>query len=525
MTPALAPPTSTARASRYATLLKLASGGMASVWVGTVRGGLGFRQIVAIKKPHPHLLEEADYRAELLAEAALASSIRHANVVDVRDVEVVGDDVSLVMDYIEGASLAELLTRSQSGGAKLLPAVAVRICLDALAGLHAAHELTDDRGHTVGLVHRDVSPQNILVGIDGLARVVDFGVAKFHKKDHSTTQGQLKGKIAYMAPEYLRNEPIDRRLDVFAMGVVLWEALTARRLFRGSHDVDTMQKVLHYEAPPVSELVPEARFLEPVIEAALAKDRSKRFQSAAAMAAALESSAHEARLLASPRDVAAFVLQSYGADLAERREKIREKMVNEPSVASLFEGARVAPVDLGPMSQSPPTVKEPARAPASAAPDLAATFREDGPAELVPKSEPLVFPATGTVQGPAASFVPAPAASELSLSSYDAASIPRPNSARRVLGGLSLVGVVLVGAAAAVLVSARSPGPSLAVPSASASSSPPSVSAPPVPAFPPSSPAPSTASAPKSSATPLQKPPAPKPTTKPSGPPPNPYAH
>ena len=265
MTPALAPPTSTARASRYATLLKLASGGMASVWVGTVRGGLGFRQIVAIKKPHPHLLEEADYRAELLAEAALASSIRHANVVDVRDVEVVGDDVSLVMDYIDGASLAELLTRSQSGGAKLQPAVVVRICLDALAGLHAAHELTDDRGSTVGLVHRDVSPQNILVGIDGLARVVDFGVAKFHKKDHSTTQGQLKGKIAYMAPEYLRNEPIDRRLDVFAMGVVLWEALTARRLFRGSHDVDTMQKVLHYEAPPVSELVPEARFLEPVL--------------------------------------------------------------------------------------------------------------------------------------------------------------------------------------------------------------------------------------------------------------------
>ncbi len=529
MTPALAPPTSTARASRYATLLKLASGGMASVWVGTVRGGLGFRQIVAIKKPHPHLLEEADYRAELLAEAALASSIRHANVVDVRDVEVVGDDVSLVMDYIEGASLAELLTRSQAGGAKLLPAVAVRICLDALAGLHAAHELTDDRGSTVGLVHRDVSPQNILVGIDGLARVVDFGVAKFHKKDHSTTQGQLKGKIAYMAPEYLRNEPIDRRLDVFAMGVVLWEALTARRLFRGSHDVDTMQKVLNYEAPPVSELVPEARFLEPVIEAALAKDRSRRFQSAAAMAAALESSAHEARLLASPRDVAAFVLQSYGADLAERREKIREKMVNEPSVASLFEGARVAPVDLGPDlrvgSQSPPTVKEPARAPASAGPDLAATFREDGPAELVPKSEPLLFPATGTIQGPAASFVPAPAASELSLSSYDAASIPRPNSARRVLGGLSLVGVVLVGAAAAVLVSARSTGPSLAVPSASALSSPLSVSAPLVPAFPPSSPGPSTTSVPKSSATVLQKPPASKPTAKPSGPPPNPYAH
>jgi eukaryotic-like serine/threonine-protein kinase len=522
MTPALAPPTS-ARTSRYATLLKLASGGMASVWVGTVRGGLGFRQIVAIKKPHPHLLEEADYRAELLAEAALASSIRHANVVDVRDVEVVGDDVSLVMDYIEGASLAELLTRSQSGGAKLLPAVAVRICLDALAGLHAAHELIDDRGRTVGLVHRDVSPQNILVGIDGLARVVDFGVAKFHKKDHSTTQGQLKGKIAYMAPEYLRNEPIDRRLDVFAMGVVLWEALTARRLFRGSHDVDTMQKVLHYEAPPVSELVPEARFLEPVIEAALAKDHSRRFQSAAAMAAALESSAREARLLASPRDVAAFVLQSYGADLAERRERIREKMVNEPSVASLFEGAKVALVDLGPMSLSPPTVKEPTRAPASGGPDLAATFREDGPAELAPNSAPLAFPATGALQGPAAAFVPAPAASELSLSAYDAASIPRPNSARWVVGGLSLAAFVLVVVVVA-LFSTRSSGPTIANPSAALPTPPVSAAQLVLPAVVPvSSTVPSTTTAPKASAVAPQK--AAKPPPKPSGPPPNPYAH
>ncbi|MBK6461822.1 MAG: protein kinase [Myxococcales bacterium] len=168
--------------SRYATLLKLASGGMATVWIGTARGGMGFRQLVAIKKPHPHLLDRAELRAELLAEAALASSIRHVNVVDVRDVEVCDGAISLVMDYIEGASLSELLTSSLNGGPRITPAVAVRIALDALAGLHAAHELVDDRGKVVGLVHRDVSPQNILVGLDGVARVVDFGVAKFEKK-------------------------------------------------------------------------------------------------------------------------------------------------------------------------------------------------------------------------------------------------------------------------------------------------------------------------------------------------------
>jgi serine/threonine-protein kinase len=342
MTPAAAPPPS--RPSRYATLLKLASGGMASVWVGTVRGGLGFRQLVAIKKPHPHLVETAEHRAELLAEAALASSIHHANVVDVRDVEVVGDEVSLVMDYVEGASLSEILGRLQSKGGRLPPGCALRICLDALAGLHAAHELHDDRGRPVGLVHRDVSPQNVLVGTDGIARVVDFGVAKFRKKDHSTTTGQLKGKIAYMSPEYLRNEAIDRRLDVFAMGVVLWESLTGRRLFRGAHDADTLQNVLGLKPGKVAELVPEAAAIDAVLEGALAKDPSQRFASAAAMSAALESAARSAGIVGSPRDVSAVVLGLFGDELAQRRETIREKLVNEPSVASLFEGARLTPV-------------------------------------------------------------------------------------------------------------------------------------------------------------------------------------
>ncbi len=321
---------------RYETILKLASGGMATVYVGTVRGALGFRQLVAIKKPHPHLVGNADFRRELLAEAQLASMIHHANVVDVRDVELDKDNISLVMDYIEGASLGELLVAASKGIAALPPAVAVRIVLDACAGLHAAHELTDDKGRFIGLVHRDVSPQNILVGTDGVARVTDFGIAKIARRQANTEEGQLKGTLAYMAPEYLQGETIDRRFDVFGMGVVLWEAITGKRLFRGDHEAVTLQRVLSYHAPAVSSLVPQATpALDHVVAAAVEKKREDRFQTAAAMGAALETAAREAGLVASHTDVAALVRAAVGADLDERRTLIRARMAMEPAIASV----------------------------------------------------------------------------------------------------------------------------------------------------------------------------------------------
>lgn len=345
--------------SRYATLLKLASGGMATVWIGTVRGGMGFRQLVAIKKPHPHLLEQPEVRAELLAEAALASSIRHVNVVDVRDVEVRDGEISLIMDYIEGGSVSELLTSSLNGGPRVTPALAVRIMLDALAGLHAAHELVDERGRFVGLVHRDISPQNILVGLDGVARVVDFGVAKFDKKGDMTRDGQLKGKLPYMAPEYLRNEPFDRRADLFALGVVLWETLVAQRLFRGSHDADTLQKVLSTAPPAVSRMIPEAAALDPILARALAKDPAQRYPTAAAMALDLETTAIAAGLVATPRELSEFVRASVGEALEERRARLREKTADAPSVASLFEGVRAVELGVPPTQMAPAPSTQP----------------------------------------------------------------------------------------------------------------------------------------------------------------------
>jgi serine/threonine-protein kinase len=399
---------------RYETILKLASGGMATVYVGTVRGALGFRQLVAIKKPHPNLVGNAESRRELLAEAQLASMIHHANVVDVRDVEVDNDSISLVMDYIEGASLGELLVAASKGIAPLSPAVAVRIILDACAGLHAAHELHDDKGRFIGLVHRDVSPQNILVGTDGVARVTDFGIAKIARRQANTEEGHLKGKLAYMAPEYLRGESIDRRFDVFGMGVVLWEALTGKRLFRGDHEAETLQRVLAYDAPAVSSLVPQSTpSLDHVVAAAVAKNRDDRFQTAAALGAALETAARDAGLLASHTDVAALVRAAVGPDLEERRTLVRARMSMEPAIASVgpvtpnpgIDGA--SPID----SIAAPTTEPAPTAPAPTMPLAGSltqpltspmpTVKEQGGATLLSSSgqspAPAVHPAARTL--------------------------------------------------------------------------------------------------------------------------------
>ncbi|MBS2013917.1 MAG: serine/threonine protein kinase [Deltaproteobacteria bacterium] len=321
---------------RYDTILQLASGGMATVWVGTVRGALGFRQLVAIKKPHPYVLATESFRAELMAEAKLASMIHHANVVDVRDVETDGDSISLVMDYIEGASLGDLIVAATRSGTRLSPRVVVRIVLDALAGLHAAHELVDERGHAVGLVHRDISPQNILVGSDGIGRVADFGVAKISRDGmQSTSDGTLKGKLAYMAPEYLRRESIDRRIDLFAMGTVLWEALAGKRCFRAENEAETLINLLVLAPAPIASYVPEAAPIDPVVSRALAKGRDDRFATAAEMAAALEEQAREAGLLGGHAEVAAAVKALAGRAIEERRALLRAKLRSEPLVTAV----------------------------------------------------------------------------------------------------------------------------------------------------------------------------------------------
>ena len=325
-----------ASSSRYERLVKIASGGMASVYVGRLRGALGFQQLVAIKRPHTHLLNGTDLKAALLAEARVASRIRHANVVGVRDVETEDDSLLLVMDYVEGASLHELLYRDRTADRGTAIRAGLRVIRDLCAGLQAVHDLTDDDDRPLGLVHRDVSPQNVLVGIDGVARLADFGIAKcLHAHDTSTAEGTLKGKFAYMAPEYILGHGFDQRLDIFAVGVLLWEILANRKLFEGESHIDIIRKVLGDRVPLISEQVPEVGdAFDAVVDCALARDPASRFAHARDLSAALDVAIAQSYFSATHEEVAVFVREQAGPRLAERKRRVKEGMGASQSSSS-----------------------------------------------------------------------------------------------------------------------------------------------------------------------------------------------
>ncbi len=262
---------------------------MATVHFGRLLGPVGFARTVAIKRLYPQFAKDADFAAMFLDEARVAARVQHPNVVQTLDVVALEDELFLVMEYVDGESLARLLRAMQERKEAIDPRIVVAILSGALHGLHAAHEAKSERGEPLHIVHRDVSPQNILVGRDGNARVLDFGVAKAVGRLHSTREGAIKGKVAYMAPEQIRSTPVDRRADVYAAGVVLWEALTVHKLFRRDNDAATLEQALFAEIAPPSTL---AKNIPPELDAlvlkALDRDPAARFQSAREMALALE---------------------------------------------------------------------------------------------------------------------------------------------------------------------------------------------------------------------------------------------
>jgi serine/threonine protein kinase len=328
----MSPPTTT---RRYEPLLKIASGGTASVYVGSAAGALGFRQLVAIKRPHAHLADDPAFCAALVEEARIASRLHHANIVDVRDVEVDESGIQLVMDYVEGASLSELIRSWAKEPPARGEAVALRIVLDACEGLRALHELTGDDDAPLGLVHRDVSPANILVGLDGVARIADFGLAKpLLAVERTTSEGALRGKLGYMAPEYIRGKAIDRRIDVFAMGIVLWEVLSRKRLFRGENDGDTLDRVQTLTPPLLAELLPSlgaaGAALDHVVARALAKDPEERLPTIAALSAELEKVVRAHDLGATHADVREAFAPSLRASLDDRRRRVQSATSQPP---------------------------------------------------------------------------------------------------------------------------------------------------------------------------------------------------
>jgi serine/threonine protein kinase len=309
------------RLGRYALHDEIASGGMASVHFGRLLAVEGFARTVAIKRLHAQNARDPDFATMFLDEARLAARIRHPNVISIVDVVALDGELFLVMDYVHGESLSRLARRTHEDGERVDVSVLSAVVCGALRGLHAAHQAAGADGAPLHLVHRDVSPENILVGADGVARVLDFGVAKAAGRMQATRDGKVKGKLAYMSPEQLRGDRLDRRSDIYAVGIVLWEMLTGRALFAGENEGETVVNALERKAPLPSSLVASVPLaMDAVVLRALERNPTKRFSTANEMAAALEA----AVTMASPRQVAEWVEVAAGDILAKRARRLEE---------------------------------------------------------------------------------------------------------------------------------------------------------------------------------------------------------
>ncbi|MFW5740045.1 MAG: protein kinase domain-containing protein [Myxococcota bacterium] len=269
---------------RYAVAGRLATGGMGEILLAQLRGPGGFERAVVIKRILPHLAEDDTAVRMFLDEARIVAGIRHPNVIQVHELLHDGDNLCIVMEYLEGESLSGLMRRMKSREQKLDPMLCAHIVAELAAGLHAAHELSDADGNPGGLVHRDISPQNVLVTYDGSVKVLDFGIAYFHTRRTKTETGTLRGKFEYMSPEQCLAKRLDRRSDIFALGVVLYELTTGHRLFRRKNQLLTLRAIVQDPVPPPGRIVPDyPEQLEAILMRALAKDPDERYQTAAEM--------------------------------------------------------------------------------------------------------------------------------------------------------------------------------------------------------------------------------------------------
>jgi serine/threonine-protein kinase len=326
---------------RYELLVPVAKGGMASVWAARLKGTRGFQKLVAIKTMLPGLVDDPSFERMFLDEATLASQVRHPHVIEIMDLGEQDRILYLVMEWVSGEALSIIMKYAATRGGIPLP-IAVHIATQACRGLHAAHELREENGVLVGLVHRDVSPQNVLVTYDGVVKVVDFGVAKATARlDTVTEAGQLKGKIAYMSPEQLRGEKIDRRTDVFAMGILLYMMTTGKHPFRGDDQAQTIARISSDEPAILpSTLIPGyPPGLEACVMQALAKDSAKRYPSANDMLIGLTRALPSAMRESTDEEVSEFIRRL----LPDRLERQRQAIKQALEAADRREMAKSAP--------------------------------------------------------------------------------------------------------------------------------------------------------------------------------------
>jgi serine/threonine protein kinase len=313
------------RLGNYELLLRVGRGGMATVWVARERAHASKDdRLVAVKVMLSELADENEFIKMFLDEVRLVRSIRHPNVVDVYDVGEHDGMMWMAMEWVEGESLHTVIAEAGKRRA-IPPELAVRIIADAAAGLHAAHELRDVDGSPRGVVHRDISPHNILIGTNGSVKLVDFGVAKaIGRISEATRAGQLKGKFGYMSPEQALGKGVDRRSDIFSLGIVLFELTTSRRLFRGEHDIETLRLVISGAIPKPTLI--DAKYpleLERIVLKALERNVSERYQTAAEFEHDLRAYLKAERLIVPQSGVAGILKRILGDRIEQRRKAVR----------------------------------------------------------------------------------------------------------------------------------------------------------------------------------------------------------
>ena len=402
---------------RYRVVDEIGVGGMASVHLARMDGPGGFQKWVAIKRIHPHLVEDESFVNMFLDEARIAARISHPNVATVFELGKHENTYWIAMEYLHGEPLREVMRRTEELTQPMAPEIACRVIADAAEGLHAAHELLGKNGEKLGLVHRDVSPHNLFVTYDGSTKVVDFGIAKFSSRMANTRAGTLKGKLAYMSPEQVAGEPIDRRSDVFALGVVLWELTSGQRLFRMDNDLDTLAKVQECNVPRPSTIVRGYPIdLEKIVMKALAKTKNERYRTARELSRALQSLLMRRGLFMGSDEISAYMQSVFGDRIQKREAHLRwAAEVTRTIDVDRLKGIPASPWETGEQSDgsfddehsrpsSPRSIPRPAAG--APAPSSAATLppATEPPLPTVPSFKPTLrmgAVATTTVPPPA----------------------------------------------------------------------------------------------------------------------------
>lgn len=321
---------------RYEVAGRLATGGMGEILLAQLRGPGGFERAVVIKRILPHLSGQSNAERMFLDEARIVAGIRHPNVIQVQELLHEGDNLCIVMEYLEGESLSGLMRRMVLKKRRMPAPICAHIVGELAAGLHAAHDLKTPDGRPGGLVHRDVSPQNAFITYDGAVKVLDFGIAYFHDRHTRTETGTLRGKFEYMSPEQCLAKPLDRRSDVFALGIVLYELTTGRRLFRRNNQLLTLKAIVDDSiTPPSAFLEDYPAQLEEILARALAKDPNDRYPTAADLRRDLVRAAHELSDGALPDETLASLM---GELFSDRKD---EKMAMLQQIRAGFDVSRV----------------------------------------------------------------------------------------------------------------------------------------------------------------------------------------